>query len=108
MLKRVWTIGAVAVVIVPVVTLFAIRPELADNPNFWVVITMAVPGLIATYKAEEGSKKTDEGNEQIAATRRELKNGTITKVVHDAIQAYMDQTGVHITDNGEDKDSDSR
>lgn len=102
MLNRVWTIGAVAMVIVPVVTLFAIRPELADNPNFWVVITAAIPSLIATYKAEESSKKTDEGNKQTTAMRRELKNGTITKVVRDAVIAVMEEKDVHITENGDE------
>jgi len=92
---------------VAVVILLAIRPELATNPNIWAVLVPAVPALIALYKAEEGSRKAEKSLDETVETRRELKNGTMTKVVKDAVIAALAEHGIHVNQE-EDKNNDAR
>lgn len=101
MLNKVWTIAAATVMVVAVVTLFAIRPELANNPNIWVGLIPMIPTLFAVYKAEDGSRKAEKSLDETVHTRRELKNGTMTRVVEEAVIAALRKHGIQVSKEDE-------
>lgn len=108
MFQRAWTIGAVATVVVPIAILLAVRPELADNANLWVILSTAIPSFLAVLKAEESSKKAQEGHDATTQLSNDLKNGTITNVVKEAIVAVADDTDIKIEKKAGEVSSDPR